>query len=146
MTGTEQVDANPGDTGSAAATPKSSAPKTVLSGITRWILIVHAALLAAQPILAGAMLDAMSPEPQTMHRMIAMTILSLSIVQVCVVFAAWRGKSAWPKAAFTGSAVLLALEIAQFTLGHLSLGMSVHIPLGILVLVIGVFLAFKYAR
>lgn len=117
----------------------------VASAIARWILIVHVALLAAQPILAGAMLDAMSPEPQTMHRMVAMTVLGLGFVQIFVMLWVWKGAAGWPRVAFTGSIVLWALEVAQFTLGHLSLGMSVHIPLGILVLGIGLYLAFKFA-
>ncbi|MFC5338821.1 hypothetical protein [Leucobacter denitrificans] len=120
--------------------------RTVVAAVTRWFLIVHAALLIAQPILAGAMLDAMSPAPQQMHRMVAMTLTGVGLVQILMTWWAWKGKSQWPKAAFTGSIALSALELGQFTLGHLSLGMSVHLPLGVLVLVIGVYLAFKHAR
>ena len=119
---------------------------TVLSTLTRWVLVLHAALLAAQPFLAGAMLDAMSPEPQTMHRMVAMTVVTVGLAQVLLTLAAWKGRSAWPQRAFLGSLVLWIAELVQFTLGHLSLAMSVHVPLGIASLAGGVYLAVRYGR
>ncbi len=121
-------------------------PGTAAAAITRWVLILHAALLAAQPFLAGAMLDAMSPDPQTMHRMVAMTVVTVSIVQIVMALIVWKGQAAWPRDLLNWSLILCLLELGQFSLGHLSIGMSVHIPLGITVLAIGLFLAFRYAR
>ncbi|MCS3427501.1 hypothetical protein [Leucobacter aridicollis] len=117
-----------------------------VAALTRWTLILHAALLAAQPFLAGAMLDAMSPNPQTMHRMVAMTVVAVAIVQVLLTLAAWKGRAGWPRDAFNLSLLLLGLELVQFTLGHLSLGMALHIPLGIASLAAGVYLAVRFAR
>lgn len=119
---------------------------TVAAAITRWVLIVHAALLAAQPFLAGAMLDAMSPDPQTMHRMVAMTVVTVGLIQIGMALVVWKGAAGWSRELVGWSLVLWALELGQFTLGHLSVGMSVHIPLGIAVLALGLFLAFRYAR
>lgn len=121
-------------------------PGSVAALITRWVLILHAALLAAQPFLAGAMLDAMSPDPQTMHRMVAMTVVTVGLVQIVMAIVVWKGRAAWPRDLLNLSLILWVLELGQFSLGHLSLGMAVHIPLGILVLAIGVFLVFRYAR
>ncbi|MFF8818476.1 MULTISPECIES: hypothetical protein [Leucobacter] len=127
------------------ATDRIPAGRAV-AAVARWTLILHAALLAAQPFLAGAMLDAMSPSPQTMHRIVAMTVVAIAIVQVFVTLAAWKGRAGWPRDAFHLSLMLLGLELVQFTLGHLSLGMALHIPLGIASLAAGVYIAVRFAR
>lgn len=124
--------------------PPGGAP--VLSATTRSVLIVHAALLAAQPFLAGAMLDAMSAMPQTMHNMVAMTIVAVGLVQIGLTWWAWKGKASWPREALVGSLMLWGLELGQFTLGHLTMAMAMHIPLGITVLALGVYLAVKFTR
>ena len=124
----------------------TSAAARTLGTVTRAVLVVHAALLAAQPFLAGAMLDAMSATPQTMHNYVAMTVVALGIVQIGLTWWAWKGKAAWPREAFFGSLVLWVLELGQFTLGHLTVAMSIHIPLGITVLAIGVYMAVKFTR
>ena len=134
--------------GTAAGAPATPSParEPLLAPITRWTIIVHAALLAAQPFLAGAMLDAMSPTPQLAHKYIAMTLVAVSAVQVLLALAAWKGKASWPKAVFTVSTALFVAELGQFTLGHMNLSMAMHIPLGILVLALGVYLAVRYGR
>lgn len=142
MTTDQTPDSAPAATGHTASAPREG----VLSITTRWVLVLHTALLAAQPFLAGAMLDAMSPEPQTMHRMVAMTLVAVSIVQVVLTLVLWKGRAAWPKEVFQWSAVLLVLELIQFTLGHLSLAMAMHIPLGIASLAFGVFIAVRFGR
>lgn len=121
-------------------------PGAVAATITRWVLILHAALLAAQPFLAGAMLDAMSPDPQTMHRMVAMTVVTVGLIQIVMALIVWKGKAGWPRDLLNWTLILFVLELGQFSLGHLSVAMSVHIPLGITVLAIGLFLAFRYAH
>lgn len=118
----------------------------VAATITRWVLIVHAALLAAQPFLAGAMLDAMSPDPQTMHRMVAMTVVTVGLIQIVMALIVWKGAAGWSRDLLNMSLILWVLELGQFSLGHLSVAMSVHIPLGIAILALGLFLAFRYAR
>lgn len=144
------TDPHPSSPAAQAAQAAASGPNTapsregMLSRLTRWVFIAHAALLAAQPFLAGAMLDAMSPEPQNMHRMVAMGIVAVALVQLLLALVLWKGKAGWPKAAFTGSAGLCALELVQFTIGHLSLAMSMHIPLGIATLALGIYLAVRY--
>ena len=114
------------------------------AGVARSIFLLHAALLAAQPILAGALLDAMSPMPQQMHRFVAMTLVAVGFVQIFIARAAWKGRAAWAKTAYTGSVALWLIELVQFSLGHLSLGMSVHLPLGIVALGLGVYLAWRF--
>lgn len=134
--------AGPGDERSAALLTR----EPLIAVLTRWTLIVHAALLAAQPFLAGAMLDAMSPTPQLAHKYVAMALVAVAIVQVLLTLATWKGRAGWPKAAFTTSAALAVAELAQFTLGHMNLSMAMHIPLGILVLALGVYIAVRYGR
>lgn len=114
--------------------------------IARTVFYLHAALLAAQPFLAGALLDAMSPAPQVMHRMVAMTIVSVALIQIFAALAAVKGRSRWARGAYTGSIALCLIELVQFSLGHLSIGLAVHIPLGIFSLGFGVYLVWRYAR
>lgn len=113
---------------------------------TRWTLILHLALLAAQPFLAGAMLDAMSPGAQTMHRDVAMALVVVGFLQSILTLVAWKGAAAWPRDAFWASLSMWIIELVQFTLGHLSMSMAVHIPLGIALFGLGGYLVFAYAR
>lgn len=129
-----------------SATLPGPAGRVLSAVIARWVILIHAALLAAQPFLAGALLDAMSPTPQIMHRMVAMTIVSVGFVQIFAARAAWKGRAGWAKSVYTGSIMLWLLELVQFSLGHLSIGLAVHIPLGILSLGIGLYLAWRFAR
>lgn len=118
----------------------------VTAVIARWTLIVHVALLAAQPFLAGAMLDAMSADAQLWHRNVAMSLVTVGLVQVFATLAAWKGAAAWPRDAFWASLAMWVIELVQFSLGHLSISMAVHVPLGIALLGIALYLAFTYAR
>lgn len=118
----------------------------VTAAIARWTLIVHVGLLAAQPFLAGAMLDAMSATAQTLHRDVAMALVSVGLVQVIITLIAWRGAAGWPRDAFWASLAMWIIELVQFALGHLSLSMAVHIPLGIALLGLGLYLVYTYAR
>lgn len=124
----------------------SRGPGRITAALTRWTLIVHAALIAAQPFLAGAMLDAMSANAQLWHRNTAMAIVTVGLVQLVLTLVAWRGKAHWPADAFWVSLAMWILELLQYTLGHQFISMSLHIPLGAALLVVSVFLALRYAR
>lgn len=131
---------------STDTTPTAAAHRgRAIAAIARWTLIVHVGLLAAQPFLAGAMLDAMSPNAQTLHRDVAMALVSVGLVQLVVVFVA-RKRAAWPIDAVWASLAMWIIELVQFSLGHLSLSMAVHVPLGIALLGMGIYLALTHAR
>lgn len=133
----------------ASTNPQATGAGTggrVADAIARWTLIVHVALLAAQPFLAGAMLDAMSATAQTLHRDVAMSLVTVGLVQVVITLITWRGRAGWSRDAFWASLAMWIIELVQFTLGHLSLSMAVHIPLGIALLGLGLYLVFTYAR
>lgn len=130
-----------------AATDDSAArqrgTRRLLGAIARWALIVHAALLVAQPFIAGTMLDGRSADAQTWHLNIGMALPTIGFVQIVVTLLAWR-LARWPQGAFTGSIAVWVLELAQFFIGYLGMPLAMHIPLGLLLVVAGVGMAYIY--
>ncbi len=124
-----------------AARPHVS--RRLLGAIARWVLIVHAALLVVQPFIAGTMLDGRSADAQAWHLNIGMALPTIGFVQILVTLFAWR-LTRWPQGAFTGSIALWILELAQFYTGYLGLPLAMHIPLGLLLVVVGVGMAYTY--
>lgn len=115
----------------------------LLGAIARWILIVHAALLVAQPFIAGTMLDGRSADAQAWHLNIGMALPTIGFAQIVVTLLAWR-LARWPQGAFTGSIAVWVLELAQFFIGYLGMPLAMHIPLGLLLVVVGVGMAYTY--
>lgn len=115
----------------------------LLEAIARCVLIVHAALLVAQPFIAGTMLDGRSADAQAWHLNIGMALPTIGFVQIIVTLLAWR-LARWPQGAFTGSIAVWVLELAQFFIGYLGMPLAMHIPLGLLLVVTGVGITYAY--
>lgn len=129
----------------AEATAKPSGAARSIAFATRWILIVHAALLVAQPFIAGSLLDGMSPVAQAWHLNIGMFLASFGFVQVIATALAWK-VAGWPQNAFAGSIAIWVLEVAQFFIGYLGMSLAMHIPLGVVLVIGGLLMAYLYAR
>lgn len=130
----------------AAIDDTATRPPLVLRmrwALARWVLIVHAALLVAQPFIAGTMLDGRSADAQAWHLNIGMALPAIGFVQIIVTLLAWR-LARWPQGAFTGSIAVWVLELAQFFIGYLGMPLAMHIPLGLLLVVAGVGMAYYY--
>lgn len=128
-----------------SATDSQPAKAPLLSTITRWVLIVHAALIIAQPFVAGAMLDGSSPAAHAWHLNIGMFLTTFGFVQVVITAIAWKW-AGWPQNAFSGSIAIWFLEIAQFFIGYLGMPLAMHIPLGILLVIASLVMVYLYAR
>ncbi len=128
-------------TDDTAARPNGT--RRLLEALARWVLIVHAALLVAQPFIAGTMLDGRSADAQAWHLNIGMALPTIGFVQIIVTLLAWR-LAHWPQGAFTGSIAVWVLELAQFFIGYLGMPLAMHIPLGLLLVVAGVGMAYYY--
>lgn len=128
-------------TDDTAARP--SGARRLLGTLARWVLIMHAALLVAQPFIAGTMLDGRSADAQAWHLNIGMALPTIGFVQIIVTLLAWR-LARWPQGAFTGSIAVWVLELAQFFIGYLGMPLAMHIPLGLLLVVVGVGMAYYY--
>ena len=89
------------------ASPSALGPLVAM--LARGVLIVHAALLVAQPFIAGTMLDGRSAGAQAWHVNVGMALPTLGFVQIIVTLFAWR-VSQWPQGAFTGSIALWLLN------------------------------------
>jgi hypothetical protein len=96
--------------------------------LLRIILVLHAALIVAQPIAAGYFLagnvDAMTDIHATIGGSVWMVAFLQTIVAACYTIAG-RGRL-WPTVA---SAVLVVAEFVQLTFGYAQ-NFAVHIPLG----------------
>jgi hypothetical protein len=96
--------------------------------LLRITLVLHAALIVAQPIAAGYFLsgnvDAMTDIHATIGGSVWMVAFIQTIVAACYTIAG-RGRL-WPTLA---SAVLVIAEFVQLTFGYIQ-NFAVHIPLG----------------
>lgn len=94
----------------------------------RAVLAVHAVLVVAQPVAAGAMLQA-SVAGRAVHQGVGGVLLLVAMVQIpLAVLAWWPGRwPAWPVAL---SVLLLVAETTQLTLGYAG-SLGVHLPLGV---------------
>lgn len=116
-----------------------------LAYVARWVIIVHAALIVAQPFIAGVMLDGASAVAQAWHLNLGMFLVTFGFVQVAATALAWKF-SGWPQNAFTGSIAIWVLEIAQFFIGYLGMPLAMHIPLGIGLVLAALLMVYLYAR
>lgn len=93
----------------------------------RLILLLHSALVVAQPILAGYFLSG-EADAIDIHGPIGSTLWMLVLLQLVVAVLYWRpghGR-AWPALA---TLVLFFANFVQLTFGHLQ-NFAVHVPLG----------------
>ncbi|MEV0288453.1 MULTISPECIES: hypothetical protein [unclassified Kribbella] len=119
-------------TATATATePKVRRPRATLWTL-RIVLLLHAGLVVAQPILAGYFLsgevDAMSA-----HGPIGSTLWMVSMIQFVAALLYWLagGGRIWP---LLLTVVLFFAEFAQLTFGYLQ-NFAVHVPLGTAIVV-----------
>ena len=101
-------------------------PKVSLAFL-RIVLVVHAALVVMQPIMAGYYLSG-EADAMNWHSPIGSSLWMWSIIQFVVAVLYWRpgGGRLWPALATVG---LFFAELTQMILGF-SQTLSVHIPLG----------------
>ncbi|MEY9892303.1 hypothetical protein ABIA35_000359 [Catenulispora sp. MAP12-49] len=97
----------------------------------RVVAVLHALSFLLQPILAGLFLSGQDTAIDS-HATNAMVVVALCLVMTVLAVPAWR-RGLVPRAAFTVSAALLAVEIVQTGagFGHV---MWIHIPLGVLMM------------
>jgi hypothetical protein len=101
-------------------------PKVSLAFL-RIVLVVHAALVVMQPIMAGYYLSG-EADAMDWHSPIGSSLWMWSMIQFVVAMLYWRpgGGRLWPALATVG---LFFAELTQMILGF-SQTLSVHIPLG----------------
>jgi hypothetical protein len=101
-------------------------PKVSLAFL-RIVLVVHAALVVMQPIMAGYYLSG-EADAMNWHSPIGSSLWMWSMIQFVVAMLYWRpgGGRLWPVLA---SVALLFAELTQMILGF-SQTLAVHIPLG----------------
>jgi hypothetical protein len=104
--------------------------------LLRIMLVLHAALVVTQPVMAGYYLSG-EADAIDVHSPIGSTLWMLTFIQFFVAILYWRpgGGRLWPAVA---TVVLFLAEFAQMTVGYTQTR-SVHIPLGTSI-VVGVLL------
>lgn len=95
------------------------------------LAIIHAALVIAQPILAGMSLEG-NNSALDLHYANGMLIMMVACIQTMAALLWWKFGGG-PSRAITVSLVLLIAEVIQFLLGD-SGSFAIHLPLGIFVL------------
>jgi hypothetical protein len=102
------------------------APRSLLAAL-RTVAIVHLAVLAMQPVLAGQIFSG-RPAALAFHSTVGETVAWLGLVQALMALLCWlrNGVSVWFAAA---SLVVFGLDGLQVHLGHAKV-LSAHVPLG----------------
>ena len=92
------------------------------------VLGVHAALVVAQPFLAGMFLSGLV-DAIRVHAIIGSTLPALGLLQVAAAWVLWRpgGGPLWP---LQISAVLVLAEGLQVAMGYTG-ALAMHLPLGV---------------
>jgi hypothetical protein len=98
----------------------------------RIILLLHAGLVVAQPILAGYFLSG-DVDAMNVHGPIGSTLWMLTMIQFVVAVLYWLvgGGRIWPTLL---TVVLFFAEFVQLTFGYLQ-NFAVHVPLGTAIVV-----------
>ena len=98
----------------------------------RIILLLHAGLVVAQPILAGYFLSG-EVDAMNVHGPIGSVLWMVSMIQFVVAFFYWLagGGRIWP---LLLTVVLFFAEFVQLTFGYLQ-NFAVHVPLGTAIVV-----------
>jgi len=101
-------------------------PRTTLV-LLRILLVIHAVLVAAQPILAGYFLSG-DVDAMAWHGPIGSSLFLVATVQLIAAILYWRpgGGRAWPALVTLG---LIAAELTQVVFGYAQ-NFAVHVPLG----------------
>jgi hypothetical protein len=96
--------------------------------LLRSMLVLHAAAVVAQPVMAGMYLNG-EVDAMNVHSPIGSTLWMITMLQVVVAGLYWRpgGGRLWPALA---TVVLFFAEFTQMTLGH-TRTLAVHVPLGV---------------
>jgi hypothetical protein len=104
----------------------------------RITLLLHAALVGAQPILAGYFLSG-NVDVMNIHGPIGSTVWMVAMIQFVVAAIYWLGGGGrvWPTIL---TAVLFVAEFVQLTFGYLQ-NFAVHVPLGTAIVVTVVWMA-----
>lgn len=115
-------------------------PRSLLSTLVvravQILAVGHALLLAAQPVLAGSMLDGVDGAVDVHAGMVGGTVLLLAMLLVPLTVLLWRPVRGplWPVAAALGFTVLETLQVAAGQAGT----MTVHLALGMSLLLAGI--------
>lgn len=127
----------------APTPPRAMGPGTPGGTIgTLWTLriasVIQAALLAAQPVLAGRFLDGDYPSLST-HGNVGLGLMGVAWLVVVAAVLAWRpGRlPGWPAAVAAALALLLPMQLGM---GHARF-LAVHLVLGVGLVAAGVVLA-----
>jgi hypothetical protein len=102
------------------------APRSLLAAL-RTVAIVHLAVLAMQPVLAGQIFSG-RPDALAFHSTLGETVAWLGLVQALMALLCWlrNGVGVWFAAACL---VIFGLDGLQVHLGHAK-ELSAHVPLG----------------
>jgi hypothetical protein len=100
--------------------------------VLRLVLVLHAGLVVAQPILAGYFLSGES-DAMDIHGPIGSTVWMVTMLQFVAAVLYWRpgGGRLWPALV---TVVLFFAEFVQLTFGYLQ-NFAVHVPLGTAIVV-----------
>jgi len=117
--------------------PKVRRPRATLWTL-RITLLLHAALIIAQPILAGYFLSG-DVDAITAHGSIGSTVWMVAMIQIVTALLYWRpgGGRLWPALV---TVVLFFAEFVQLTYGYLQ-NFAVHVPLGTAIVIAVVWMA-----
>src|SRR5262245_50367893 len=107
--------------------------------VLRIVLVLHAALVVAQPIAAGYFLSGNVDAMTNIHSPIGGSVWMMALIQTIVAACYWLagGGRAWPTAL---SAVLLVAEFTQLIFGYVQ-NFAVHVPLGTAIVITVVWMA-----
>jgi hypothetical protein len=100
--------------------------------LLRSMLVLHAAAVVTQPVMAGMYLNG-EVDAMNVHSPIGSTLWMITMLQILVALLYWRpgGGRLWPLLA---TVVLFFAEFTQMTLGH-TRTLAVHVPLGVSIVV-----------
>lgn len=104
----------------------------------RIVLVLHAALIVAQPILAGYFLSG-NVDAMNIHGPIGSSVWLVALIQFVVAAIYWLGGGgrSWPTVL---TAVLFVAEFVQLVFGY-QRNFAVHIPLGTAIVITVVWMA-----
>ena len=111
--------------------PKVRRPRASLMGL-RITLLLHAVLVAAQPILAGYFLSG-NVDAMNIHGPIGSSLWMVAMIQFAVAAIYWLGGGgrAWPTVVTAG---VFVAEFVQLIFGYQQ-NFAVHVPLGTAIVV-----------
>jgi hypothetical protein len=119
-------------TGVVQSGPKVKRKPRVTLWMLRIVLLLHAGLVIAQPILAGYFLSG-EADAIDVHSPIGSTLWMVAMLQFVVAVLYWRpgGGRLWPALV---TLVLFFADFVQLVFGHLQ-NFAVHVPLGTAIVV-----------